>query len=295
MNRRQLLTALAASPALMNLSDIEAYADSLPRTERMPAFFLGHGSPMNAIEENEFVAEMRRVGQRVPKPAAILCVSAHWTTRGTKVTAMDAPRTIHDFGGFPRALYEVQYPAPGDPQLAALAERLLAPTPVAQDQKWGLDHGAWSVIKHLYPRADVPVVQMSLDLTQPASRHLEIGGRLNALRDRGVLIIGSGNIVHNLRMIDPNGFDKVDHGYDWAYEAQALVNKQIQSGDFRPLADYQRLGPGGGHALRLAAPTPEHYLPLLYVLGMADPQQQPKLFNDKLVAGSISMTSVEVA
>ncbi len=285
------MKTIAAAPfALGSLTDVEAYAQSLPNSERMPALFLGHGSPMNAIEENEFVKNFREVEKSIATPKAILCISAHWFTQGTKVTAMEMPQTIHDFGGFPRELYDVQYPAPGHPELAAQTGKLLAPTTVELDQKWGLDHGAWSVIKHLYPNADIPVVQLSVDRTQPPEYHYQLGRKLDSLRDRGILIIGSGNIVHNLRTLDGRNLDKVNHGFDWAFEAQAFVNQYIVSGNHQPLLEYQRQG----RAIQMSVPTPEHYLPLLYILGMRHQQQDVSLFNDKLVGGSISMTSVKI-
>ncbi|QDU55278.1 4,5-DOPA-extradiol-dioxygenase [Aeoliella mucimassa] len=291
MNRRQLLHAMATTPFVLNsLTDVEAFADELPASERMPALFLGHGTPMNAIEDNEFVQGFRDIAKKIPKPQAIVCISAHWYTRGTKVTAMARPRTIHDFYGFPQELYAVEYPAAGDPKLAAEARELLKPVSVELDQQWGLDHGAWSVIKHMYPQADVPVVQVSVDQTQPAKAHYELGQRLDALRDRGVLILGSGNIVHNLRKIDFAGIDRDDYGFDWAVDARNFVNQQIAQGDYTKLLRPEQQG----IALRMAIPTPDHYLPLLYVLGTKHQPGTAKVFNDKMVAGSISMTSVLV-
>ncbi len=292
MNRRDVIKALLLSPiAMKSLTDLEAYADTLAKSERMPALFLGHGSPMNAIEENEFVRGFRKAAQSIPAPKAILCVSAHWFTRGTRVTAMKMPRTIHDFGGFPRELYEVQYPAPGSPELASEAAALLHPTQVAMDDQWGLDHGAWSVIKHLFPDADVPVVQLSIDRTQGPEHHYQLGKQIDALRDRGILVVGSGNIVHNLGLVDFAGINRDNHGFDWAFEARDLFNTSILSGDYSTLLRYHEQG----KAVRLSIPTPDHFLPLLYVLGMKRKDEQVRLFNDKLVGGSISMTSVQIA
>ncbi len=256
----------------------------------MPVLFLGHGSPMNAIEENQFVTGFRNLAKTLPQPNAILCVSAHWFTKGTKVTAMEMPRTIHDFGGFPQALFDVQYPAKGSPELAVETQKLLDPVMVELDEHWGLDHGAWSVIKHLYPNADVPVIQLSIDYTKSGQYHFELAQKLQALRYKGVLIIGSGNIVHNLRMVDFRNFDKDNYGYDWAIEARETVNNYLLDGNFQPLVDFEKLN----KAVQLAVPTPEHYLPLLYTLGLKDKTDELDLFNDKLLAGSLSMTSVKI-
>jgi len=245
---------------------------------------------MNAIEENEFVAGFRKISSEIPQPKAILCISAHWYTRGTMVTAMDMPKTIHDFGGFPDALYEVQYPAPGSPALAKETAEILAPIVVAQDENWGLDHGAWSVIKHLYPKANVPVIQMSIDYTQPASYHFDLAKRLNSLRQKGILIVGSGNIVHNLGLVDWKNLNKTDYGFDWAVEARSKINNWMLDGDFQPIIDYTKQG----KSIQLAAPSPDHYLPLVYTLGLKSSKDKISLFNDKLLAGSLSMTSVYI-
>jgi len=274
----------------MNLQDLSNLSDSFTATTKMPVLFLGHGSPMNAIEENEFVAGFRNVAKNIPLPQAILCISAHWFTRGTKVTAMEMPPTIHDFGGFPPALYQVQYPAKGSPALAAETKTLLQPTHVDLDEKWGLDHGAWSVIKHLYPNANVPVIQMSIDYTQPARYHYELAKKLSALRHKGILIIGSGNIIHNLRMADFPNMHKDNYGYDWAIEARATINSHLQDGNYAPLIDFDKQG----KAYQLAIPTPEHYLPLIYTLALQEKTDPLSLFNDKLLAGSLSMTSVRI-
>ena len=274
----------------MNLRALEQLADGLAPTPKMPVLFLGHGSPMNAIEENQFVTGFRNAAKSIPKPSAILCVSAHWYTRGTKVTAMPAPRTIHDFGGFPQALFDVQYPAPGKPELASETQQILLPTAVELDHEWGLDHGTWSVVKHLYPNADIPVLQLSIDYTKPPQFHFELAKQLSALREKGVLIIGSGNIIHNLRLVDFRNMDKDNYGYDWAVEANHIFHNHLQSGDYKALIDYQNLG----KAVQLAVPTPDHYLPLLYVLGLQGKNESISLFNDKLLAGSLSMTSVKI-
>lgn len=274
---------------MQNLNTLQQFSDSLPNSERMPLLFLGHGSPMNAIEENEFVTGFRDAAKILPKPTAIICISAHWFTNGTKVTAMQMPQTIHDFGGFPKELYEVQYPAKGSPELAEATKLLLEPNLVELDEKWGLDHGAWSVLKHLYPNADIPVIQLSIDYTKPAQYHFELAQKLSKLREKGILIIGSGNIVHNLRLVDFQNFHKDDYGYDWAIEARSVINNYLLDGNFQPLVDYDRQS----HAFRLAIPTPDHYLPLIYTLGLKQKNDDLSLFNDKLLAGSLSMTSVK--
>jgi aromatic ring-opening dioxygenase catalytic subunit (LigB family) len=275
---------------MTTLNDLHSISSAFSNTDKMPVLFLGHGSPMNAIEENQFVAGFRNLAKTLPQPNAILCVSAHWFTKGTKVTAMEMPRTIHDFGGFTQALFDVQYPAKGSPELAVETQKILDPILVELDEHWGLDHGAWSVIKHLYPNADVPVIQLSIDYTQSGQYHFELAQKLKALRYKGVLIIGSGNIVHNLRMVDFRNFDKDNYGYDWAIEARETVNNYLLDGNFQPLIDFEKMN----KAVQLAVPTPEHYLPLLYTLGLKDKTDELSLFNDKLLAGSLSMTSVKL-
>lgn len=272
----------------MKLNDINKAYTSDSRSMPMPVLFLGHGSPMNAIEDNEFTKNFRDLGNRIERPKAILCISAHWETRGTHVTAMEHPPTIHDFGGFPRALYEVEYPAPGSPALAEDTRKLIEGAEVALSEQWGLDHGAWSVIRHMYPEADIPVIQMSLDHTKGSRYHYELGKELIALRTRGVLIIGSGNLVHNLRMVAWDRLDTPGSGFDWAEEARSTMNQWLQQGNHEALINYDKQDA----RFRLAIPTPEHFLPLLYVLGMRSKQEEIELFNDKTIGGSISMTSV---
>lgn len=272
------------------LNDLHKISDSFSNTEKMPALFLGHGSPMNAIEENQFVTGFRNLAKTLPQPNAILCISAHWFTKGTKVTAMKMPRTIHDFGGFPQALFEVEYPAKGSPELALETKELLLPTEVELDEHWGLDHGAWSVIKHLYPDANVPVIQLSIDYTKSGQYHFDLAQKLRALRTKGILIIGSGNIVHNLGLVDFRNFDKDNYGYDWAIEVKEKVNNYLLHGNFQPLIDFEKQS----KAFQLAIPTPEHYLPLIYTLGLKGKTEELSLFNDKLLAGSLSMTSVKI-
>lgn len=281
------LTLLPLTGVAMKLNRLEKYTGTLKGTDTMPVLFLGHGSPMNAIELNEFSLGWQEAGKSIPRPAAIICISAHWETRGTFVTAMENPQTIHDFGGFPKALYDVRYPAPGDAALAVETKNTITSAQVGLDYSWGLDHGAWSVIRHLYPAADVPVIQMSLDYDKGAEYHYELGSQLRVLRNKGVLIVGSGNMVHNLRMIEWN---KPEKGSDWAVEANALFRKLMLAGDHDSLVHYEKLG----QAVKLAIPTPEHYLPLLYVLAMSNRDEKITLFNDKEIMGSLSMTSVRI-
>jgi len=275
---------------MQDLNNLQQFTNSLPNTERMPLIFLGHGSPMNAIEENEFVTGFRNIAATLPKPAAIICISAHWFTKGTKVTAMEMPQTIHDFGGFPKPLYEVQYPAKGSPELAHETQLLLEPALIELDEKWGLDHGAWSVLRHLYPKADIPVIQLSIDYSKPPQYHFDLAQKLSKLRDKGVLIIGSGNIVHNLRLVDFQNFHKDNYGFDWAIEARTTLNNYLLDGDFQSLIDYETKST----AIQLAVPSPDHFLPLIYTLGLKQKSEELSLFNDKLLAGSLSMTSVRI-
>jgi 4,5-DOPA dioxygenase extradiol len=244
---------------------------------------------MNAIEENEFVSRFRKLGQELVKPNMILCISAHWETRGTKVTAMQQPPTIHDFGGFPQALFNVQYPAPGSQELAAETKKIITKTEVELDHHWGLDHGAWSVIKHLYPNADVPVVQLSLDYTKTPQYHFELAQQLEKLRHKGVLIVGSGNVVHNLRRVAWNKLNEA-YAWDWAEEANEKMKSFILDGNFEALIQYHKQG----SSFAMSIPTPEHYLPLLYTLALKDPKEEAQLFNDKMVGGSIGMMSLHI-
>lgn len=274
----------------MNLNDLQNLSSGFHTTQRMPVLFLGHGSPMNAIEENQFVQGFRKAASEIPKPNAILCISAHWYTAGTKVTAMDLPQTIHDFGGFPQALFDVQYPAPGNPGLAKETADLLAPVVVEEDHQWGLDHGAWSVIRHMYPDADIPVIQMSIDYTKLPQYHFDLAKRLEKLREKGILIIGSGNIIHNLRLIDWRNINTVGAGWDWAIEAREKTNQWLLEGNFNAIINYHQQGT----SLQYAVPSPDHYLPLLYSLGLKQSSENLSLFNDELIGGSLSMTSVKI-
>lgn len=274
----------------MNLQDLNTITSQFQPTDLMPILFLGHGSPMNAIEENEFVEGFRNVAKTIPKPNAILCISAHWETRGTYLTAMQNPPTIHDFGGFPKELFQIQYPAPGSPELAKEAQQLITSTHVELDDKWGLDHGAWTVIMHMYPNADVPIVQMSLDYYKTPQAHYELAKELTTLRKKGVLIIGSGNLVHNLRMLAWDKFNVDNYAYDWTMEANDKMKEYILTENVNNLINYEI----NGSAFKLAIPTPEHYLPLLYTLGLKQKNEEIAFFNDKAVAGSLTMTSVKI-
>ncbi len=256
--------------------------------EILPAIFFGHGNPMNALRNNSYTEGWGRIGRQTPRPKAILSISAHWFVPGTGVTISTAPRTIHDFGGFPRELYDVQYPAPGDPDLARRVKEMLAPLPVTLDNSWGLDHGAWAVLRHAYPDADIPIVQLSIDETKPASFHFETGRKLAPLRDEGILIAGSGNLVHNLHayawgrhMPDP---------YDWAVRFETEARQMMLAGEFKPLLEYEKLG----REAMLSIPTPDHYLPLLYVIATRQPGELITFPVEGVDGGSISMLAVQV-
>lgn len=261
-------------------------ANSKSTDPKMPALFIGHGSPMNAIEGNAFSRRWQALGKELGKPKAILCVSAHWLSAGTWVTHMERPQTIHDFYGFPQELHEVQYPAPGSPQLAEQLQALSKyPKIQADDKSWGLDHGTWSILHQMYPEADVPVVQLSIDMSEPPAFHFELGKTLRALREQGVLILGSGNIVHNLRRID---WDKPLQGADWALEFDNWVKERLQARDFKALTEEFRKSRAG----ELSVPTPDHYLPLLYVLGASDDKDTLNFEVEGCDMGSISMRSL---
>jgi 4,5-DOPA dioxygenase extradiol len=286
--RTFLQSSLFGFFAMNNLQDLKTFTNKLiSTTEKMPLLFVGHGNPMNAIENNEYSNTWKKLGTTLPTPRAILCISAHWETKGTFVTTMQQPKTIHDFGGFPQALFDVQYPASGNPVLAKEIKNQVKKTDISLDNSWGLDHGCWSVIKPMYPKADVPVIELSLDYTKPAQYHYDLAKELSSLRNKGVLIIGSGNMVHNLGIIDwknPNG------GYDWANEMNETFKKLIETHRHQDLINYSSLG----KAATLAIPTPEHYLPLLYILSLQEGNEQVSFFNDKTTMGSLSMTSVMI-
>ncbi len=276
------------------MSSLKSFAkmtNDLPvQDKKMPVLFMGHGSPMNGIEDNEFTRKWESIAKEITQPAAVLCISAHWLTRGTHVTAMNHPKTIHDFGGFPQELFQVQYPAPGDAALAAETSKLIQSTNVGLDHDWGLDHGCWSVVKRMYPEANIPVLQLSIDYHQPPAYHYQLAQELSALRKKGVLILGSGNMVHNLRMVDWQHFEVPNYGFDWAQEMNEKFKTYIYSKEHSRLINYTELGP----AAKLAIPTPDHYYPLLYALALQDQKEEVEIFNDQYVAGSLTMTSVKI-
>ena len=275
----------------MTLKEFHKHAMAFSPTPPMPVVFVGHGTPMNAIENNEFVKMWADLGKELPKPQAILCISAHWETRGTFVTAMENPKTIHDFYGFPRELYAQQYPANGYVELADTIREGVQSTIISNDYEWGLDHGSWSVLKHIYPLADIPVVQLSIDHYKGMQYHYDLGRELAFLRRKGVLIIGSGNMIHNLRMVQVEGNDfNVEYGYEWAFELNDLFKNKILAKDHSQLIDYKNVH----SSINMAIPTPEHYVPLLYTLAMQEGDEPIRIFNDKVIAGSLSMTSLVI-
>ncbi|MFZ4543426.1 MAG: 4,5-DOPA dioxygenase extradiol [Saprospiraceae bacterium] len=292
MKRRNFIKTISVLPlshfGMISLSELGQLADKFENTLPMPVFFFGHGSPMNAIEDNEFTLGWKNAIKRVPKPQAVLCISAHWETRGVQITAMDKPATIHDFGGFPQALFDVQYPAPGSKEMALLTQSVLTSTEVVLDQSWGLDHGCWSVLKKIYPAADVPVMQMSLNVNQNPEWHYQLGKELMALRKKGILIVGSGNIVHNLGRLN---WQQPNVAFDWATEANTGLKQMILDQKFERLAMYKSMG----SAYQMAIPTAEHYLPLLYVMSLKGKDESIQVFNDKIVMGSIAMTSFKIS
>lgn len=270
--------------------DFKNYINQFQEREKaMPTLFVGHGSPMNGIQDNEFSRGWVDMVKGIDLPSAVLVISAHWLTRGTLVTAMENPKTIHDFGGFPDELFQVQYPAPGSPELAKEIKQEVESIQVHLDHEWGLDHGTWSVVRHMFPEAKIPVLQLSIDYFKPAEYHYKLAQELAKLRKKGVLIIGSGNMIHNLRMLDWQNIDQ-NVGYDWANELNDTFIKIIQQKDHTKLFNIQNLGEAG----KLAIPTPDHYYPLMYTLGLQNNKDEVDIFNNHLVGGSISMTSLRI-
>jgi len=291
MKREQFIkTLITGAAAMTTLSAFKTFTSGLNEQEQlMPVLFIGHGSPMNGIEDNEFSRRWAQMATEIQTPKAVLVVSAHWFTKGTQITAMDFPKTIHDFGGFPKELFAVQYPAPGNPLLAKETVELIHSAKVELDHDWGLDHGTWTVVRHMYPDAKIPVLQLSIDYAKGPEFHYDLAKELYSLRKKGVLIIGSGNMVHNLRMVAWDKMNEPGYGYDWALQMNDKFKSLITTGDYKPLINYESLGK---EAL-LAIPTPEHYLPLLYTLGLKGNKDKIAFFNDKAVAGSLTMTSVK--
>lgn len=283
MKRGKFLKLLATTPMVgMSLKTWSKQIEDIDESQKMPALFVGHGNPMNAILENDITRGWREMGKGL-KPKAILCISAHWQTKGTMVTMTPKPRTIHDFGGFPKALFDVQYPAPGSPEMAAEVIQEVKKTTVEEDHEWGLDHGTWSVLIKMFPEADVPVFQLSLDYKQGPQYHYELAQELKALRKKGVLIVGSGNIVHNLRMARWDS----DEPYDWALNFDQKTKEWIENNDYSTLINYSKIG----QEAMLSIPTNEHYLPMLYTLALRDEKEALTFFNESILMGSMSMRS----
>ena len=287
-----LKAAIAGITGMSTLSSFNKFTATLSEEgSLMPVLFIGHGSPMNGIEDNEFSKRWKQMATEIPVPKAVLVISAHWLTRGTHITAMDFPETIHDFGGFPQALFDVQYPAPGNPLLAKETASIIHTTEVGLSHDWGLDHGAWTIIRHMYPAADIPVLQLSIDYTKPPQYHYDLAKELYALRKKGVLIVGSGNMVHNLRMASWQNIDKPGFGFDWALQINETFKDLISNNTHDKLIKYQYLG----REALLAIPTPDHYLPLIYTLALQGSKDKTSFFNDIAVAGSLTMTSVKIS
>lgn len=291
LQRKDFIKTITGGIAMASLQPFYNWTKELTEEDvKLPVLFIGHGSPMNGIEDNEFSQTWAKMGETIQKPKAVLVISAHWLTRGTHITAMENPKTIHDFGGFPQALFDVQYPAKGNPELAQATKSLIHTTDVGLDHDWGLDHGTWTVVRHMYPNADIPVLQLSIDYNKPPQYHYDLAKQLALLRKKGVLIIGSGNMVHNLRMIAWNKINEPNYGFDWAIEMDQVFKDKIVAKDHKSLINYETLN----KASKLAIPTPDHYFPLLYTLGLQDEKDETSFFNDKMVGGSLNMTSVKI-
>lgn len=291
MQRKQFIKLASGGVVMSALGPLYSWSQDLKENGVvMPVLFIGHGSPMNGIEDNDFSKSWAAMGKSIPKPTAVLVVSAHWLTRGTHITAMEQPKTIHDFGGFPDELFRVQYPAPGSPELAVETQKIITSVPVELDHEWGLDHGTWTVVRHMYPKADIPVLQFSIDYSKSPQFHYDLAKELSALRKKGVLIIGSGNMVHNLGKVAWDKLNEPEYGYDWALEINQTFKDKIVGKDHKSLIDYQKLG----SAALLAVPTPDHYYPLLYTLGLQTEKDTIQFFNDRAVGGSLTMTSVKI-
>lgn len=291
MNRGNSIKSIIALTAMSPLHQLNSLANSLTEESYIqPVFFIGHGSPMNAIEENEFSNEWKRQSRTLVKPKVILCVSAHWETKGTFITAMEKPPTIHDFGGFPPALFDVEYPAKGSKLFAEETKLLLQDYQIGLDQTWGLDHGCWSILKNIYPNADIPVLQLSLDYTKDTLYHFELAKQLTSLRKKGVLIIGSGNMVHNFQYAQFNGDFNQHNGLDWALEANELFKKYLSENNTSALINYQST-----KSFMMSAPSPDHYLPMIYALALRNKNDVIEFFNDAVIGASFSMTSFKLS
>lgn len=291
MKRSKFIQSTLGIIAMETLGSFKTITDNLKeQDEEMPALFIGHGSPMNAIEDNEFTSTWNAVGKTFSKPKAILCVSAHWETRGTYVTAMEKPETIHDFGGFPQELFDVQYPAKGSKWLAEETKKTVKSTAIGLADQWGLDHGCWSVLKKLYPEADIPVIQLSLDRTKDTQYHYDLAKQLAGLRKKGVLIVGSGNMVHNFQYANFRAMKSGSAALDWAIDANHEFKELIKDNNHKPLIDYRN----HSKAFQLAAPTPEHYLPMIYTIALKGKNEKVSFFNDEIVGASFSMTSLKI-
>lgn len=278
------------SIAFASLTSLRSFFDEKERgNEIFPTLFVGHGSPMNAIEQNEFTLQWKKITLNFDKPKAIICISAHWLTKGTFVTSMERPKTIHDFGGFPQQLFDVEYPAVGSPDLAHWAKEAVSIASIQDNYEWGLDHGTWSILKNMYPEADIPVIQLSIDYTKPLSYHFQLAQELKSLRKKGILIIGSGNMVHNLGMVAWDKINTPGFGYNWALEIDSIFKDKISNRDFQSLINWSDLH----KQISLAVPTLDHYIPLIYSVGLSEKQDEVAFFNDKAVAGSLTMTSVQ--
>ena len=291
MKRIEFIKTLIGGATMASLHPFYNWTKELKEEEtKLPVLFIGHGSPMNGIEDNEFSRTWKKLGLEIQKPKAVLVISAHWLTSGTKITAMENPKTIHDFGGFPQALFDVEYPAKGNPELAKETSKIIKSTHIGLDHDWGFDHGTWTIVRHMYPNADIPVLQLSIDYSKPAQYHYDLAKQLTSLRKKGVLIIGSGNMVHNLRMVAWDKLNEPEYGFDWAIEMNTIFKEKISSGDFKSLIDYEKLS----SAAKLAIPTPDHYYPLLYNIALQESKDTISFFNDKPVGGSLTMTSVKI-
>lgn len=287
MDRKNFIRSLSfamATPLVTKAETALNEFNKLESTDRMPVFFIGHGNPMHALNDNKFTRSLNAIQKNISKPKAILVISAHWLTRGTYVSTNPSPKTIYDFGGFPDAMYQIKYEPKGSPELASELKQKITSPKIDADSSMGLDHGAWTILKHMYPGADIPTFQLSIDYSKPASYHFELAKQLGYLRSKGVLIIGSGNLVHNLGMVD---FSNANGGYDWAVEFDTKAKMLLDKGDFKSLIDYEKLG----KSAQLSIPTNDHYLPMIYTLGLELPKENVSYIYEGLEAGSISMRS----